>query len=291
VKVLAGFSPLLRKAASVMGNYMKNTILFLTILAFVSCGQRNLINKSEKPFHLPIVIQPKTNDTIKYFNDDYNYLMSANPKFGGKYKFCDTLIIPLEYKPDTNQRNDFIDRGYKSYPDTFNLNGFEIIPDYKTTIVRVNNYEICGNKNAFYYYPVYVVNQTPTTKIYIGFYVIQEALDENGDWRPIEGKKMFFDNIGNDIAIKVHQKEFVTILIQKYRGNFKTKLRVRIKNGNNIYVTNPFEGTINKNQFYFDKEYDTFHYRLTRNNKINSILSLFYGAVPLECDEYYLEQK
>jgi hypothetical protein len=135
-----------------------------------------------------------------------------------------------------------------------------------------------------FYYPVYIVNQTPNTKLFIGkdghIFAIQEALDEEGYWRPIEGRG--FDFCGNGYwGLKIHSDEFITVLFPKYEGDFKTKLRVRIKNDDMIYVSLPFDGVINKNQFILDKERD-YHYRKLIENRAGAIQYLFYGAQPLE---------
>lgn len=114
-------------------------------------------------------------------------------------------------------------------------------------------------------------------------FAIQEALDDNGDWRPIEGRG--FDFCGNGYwGLKIHSNEFMTILFPKYAGDFKTKIRVRIKNHDIIYVSRPFEGTINKKQFYFGKDRD-YHYCEDDKNKTGAIQHVFYGSIPLELDD------
>jgi hypothetical protein len=138
-----------------------------------------------------------------------------------------------------------------------------------------------------FYYPVYIVNQTPNTKLFIGkdsyVFAIQEALDEKGNWRPIEGRA--FDACGNGSwGLKIYSYEFVTVLLPKYEGDFKTKIRVRIKNRDIIYVSKPFEATINKKQFFLDKESD-YYYRDLIKDKAKTIEQLFYGSVPLEMEE------
>lgn len=253
-------------------------IFFLTIL--FSCNQTDKTYKESSIFTKPLISQPQSKDSLKYIEIDF--INGFFPSFVGKYKFTDTLLIETKRVRDTTYLKDFIDERMVWRSDSLMTDGFELISDYSATIHR-NDYE---TKYANYYYPVYLINQTPTSKEFIGkdghIFGLQEALDTNGKWRPIEGRG--FDFCGNGYwGLKVHPQEFIAVLFPKYAGNYKTKIRVRIKNGDNIYVSRPYEGTINEKQFYLNK--DSYLYRELNENKANAIQYLFYGSEPLEADD------
>ncbi len=79
--------------------------------------------------------------------------------------------------------------------------------------------------------------------------IIQEAKDIDGKWKPIE----FYPGISGCTVInsfyKLPPKKYLGIAIIKYNGNFKTKLRVKIKIKNHFYYSNEIEGFINRSQF------------------------------------------
>lgn len=258
---------------------MKNIIIILIFSTLISCEQQNTKKQKDRIFKLPVIIsQPTKTDTIEYFKA--NFITHSWPKLAGKSKFCDTLKLAVRRDRDTTFAKDFIGEKGVWRSDTSKSDGFELFTDYKSTISRIKNDEKKGN----YFYPVYVVNQTPTMKVFIGkdsyVFAIQEALDSNQNWRPIEGRG--FDFCGNGYwGLKIHPNEFLTFLMPKYEGSYKTKIRVRIKIGDIIYVSKPFEGTINEKQFYLDKKND-YHYGRLRENKASAIQYLFYGAEPLE---------
>lgn len=92
-------------------------------------------------------------------------------------------------------------------------------------------------------------------------YAIQEAKNENGDWKPIE-----FANLGDWCTIQTNRiltikpKKYLKFKIIKYKGEFKTQMRLKIKSFNNVFYSNIYIGTINKSQFKMcsymkDKEY------------------------------------
>lgn len=257
---------------------IKRIFQIIPFILLTACNSDKTERVERKPFILPSVVQETISDTINLFKE--NYISHAWTNFADKWKFCDTLKLSVRPEWDTAFYNDLLYECYYSALDSFALDGLEIYPDYKTTVSRI----LYDLTTGHFYYPVYIVNQTPNTKLFIGkdsyVFAIQEALDEEGYWRPIEGRG--FDFCGNGYwGMKIHSDEFITILFPKYEGDFKTKLRVRIQNRDIVYVSKPFDGVINKNQFILDKESD-YHYRRLVENKASAIQYLFYGSVPLE---------
>lgn len=79
---------------------------------------------------------------------------------------------------------------------------------------------------------------------------IQEALDEQNKWLPIE----YFSNdrCGNSFSdLELPPQYTVSFYLPWYTGDFKTKLRLRIKIGSyaTVVFSNEWEGVIDKRQF------------------------------------------
>ena len=86
------------------------------------------------------------------------------------------------------------------------------------------------------------------------FLLIQEAKDIDGKWKPIEFQRSLM--FGCDIAINLNYllkpKHYIATAIIKYKGNFKTKIRVKMYSGNDYYYSNEIVGYINRSQFSQD---------------------------------------
>lgn len=229
-------------------------IFILIIVTILSCQRNNNDNIVFKP---PKIVNSKFEDNKKAIPHETEHVSQVFPVFAGKYKFQDKIDVnPI--KEDKLMNKDLIS-GYSSVKkvDSISIHGLEIIVDYKTSVKYSKYYE--RDSTIYKYYPVYFVNSTNSDKLFIGkdsyVFGIQEALKKqnsrnlrNRNWLPIEGKG--FDFCGNGYwGLVVHPKEFVLILMRKYKGNYNTKMRVRFRFGENILVSKPFEGKINKNQF------------------------------------------
>lgn len=264
---------------------MKWINFFLTLATLLTCNQVKTIDSERVAFKKPVVVQKPLDDTVKYISA--NSMLGVNPQFIGKSGFTDTLMLGLNEALGNYNREDLYGGlKYQYYPaqkligatDTTRTDGLELVPDYTSTIAREDYYN-----DTLACYPVYLVNQTPTTKAVLQkgdhLFGIQEAMDTNGVWRPIEYKA--FEYCGNGyIALKLLPQEYIIMAFPKYQGNYKTKLRVRIKNGETIYVSQPFEGTIDKRQFYMDAYMRTF----LQGDKAFRIQHQFYGAYPADAD-------
>lgn len=78
--------------------------------------------------------------------------------------------------------------------------------------------------------------------------IIQEALDVDGKWRPIE----FSNSVGMCLPpfnLLLEPKHYTASTIIKYNGDFKTKIRVKYFDDKNTYYSNEICGTINRSQF------------------------------------------
>lgn len=80
-------------------------------------------------------------------------------------------------------------------------------------------------------------------------YMIQEALNEQGNWQPIEYidyRAVCGNSFGNS---KLLPNEYLISKIYKYAGDFETKLRVKFSTHKEVYYSNEFTGRINRSQF------------------------------------------
>ena len=256
------------------------SLFFCTIFCCKSHEPLGKVNK----FRLPVLINSELQqrDSIKKYVYEYKYLTTVYPTFIGKFRFNDSIDINPKAK-DTFLYNDNV-RHVNDIKE-INRSGLELFVDYETTIF----YNWFGPESLTYfsYYPVYLVNSTQSDKILFGkdshVFGIQEAQDKENynSWKPIEAKG--YDFCGNGYwNIIIRPNEFGLVLMPKYKGNYKTKLRARIKNGDNIIVSNAYEGIINKSQFKVrDSSY--LQKKLNQSNGLDAF-SIFYGAVPYKED-------
>lgn len=268
---------------------MNKSAIIIPILCqlILSCTSPNLpVAVIRKDFHLPVIVQKHLNDTIEYMKVDF--LNGIYFKFAGKYKFTDTLFLDKDFiHGDTSPEADIVrERSRPERKDSLTTDGFQVFPDYKTSIYYKEPYY----SNTFCYFPVYVVNETSTTKIFFGkdshVFGIQEAVDVTDywdNWRPIEARG--FDFCGNGyFGIKVHPGEFVMFLVPKYQGEEKNIMRIRLEIGESLYISGPYVGTFNAKQFEILKT--TYIYRCIKDPKNRLPFDLFYGAIPKGYDPY-----
>ncbi|KAA2239256.1 hypothetical protein F0L74_23910 [Chitinophaga agrisoli] len=257
-------------------------IVFLLFPLIISC------NSSDQPsagisrdFHLPVVIQSPTTDTIEYKKMDC--INEETFIFGGKHKFTDTLSLGERFLlDDTIPKVDIIkERSHPSPSDTLSTDGFQIFIDYARSVHYKNEYHPYG----LYYFPIYVVNETSSTKVFYGkdnyAFGIQEAIyREDWSWRPIEGKS--FDFCGNGhFGLKVHPGEFVLLLALKYQGEDKNMMRVRLEIGESLYISRSYEGTFSSNQFKLSPRF----LRYLKDPGTGLSPWHFCGSVPVELDK------
>lgn len=79
--------------------------------------------------------------------------------------------------------------------------------------------------------------------------MIQEALNEKGEWSPIEF--WVYSGCGNSYfnPLELEPGHCVMVPIKKYSGSFKTKIRLKMKNNSSIYYSTSFDGSIDPSQF------------------------------------------
>lgn len=83
-----------------------------------------------------------------------------------------------------------------------------------------------------------------------GIAVIQEVLDSQGIWRPIEVKNAII-GCGTGVfgQIELAKQEFIEVYIRKYCGDFYTKFRLKLATKEKVLISEEFEGYINPKQY------------------------------------------
>lgn len=256
---------------------IKTIVLSLILGVFISC-QTDLDNPEIYEFVKPKIVNTQFDDSVKSTKFKAGFVSGVFPSFVGKYSFTNRIDINPQKRDTTIFEDFFREYSYIELEDSIDVNGFELIVDYEQSVMYDEYSYMYPDSDSFYeYYPVYFVNSTKTDKMFFGkdryAFGIQEAFDNDSNWRPIE--KRGFDFCGNGHwGLVVHPNEFVVVLMRKYEGVFKTGIRVRFVLGESVYVSKPFEGTINPNQFNVQ---DSLYLEKLRERIGNAATWLFYG--------------
>lgn len=248
----------------------KFLVLFLFVL-LCFCSKKDKI-------HYPKLLVPKVENVVEVNSKDM--LQNQSPIIAVNFK-SNTKVLP-----NNNGRFVFNEKKLKfignKYDTIFSRTDLKIIIDtsysftskgiaYKNLLFYVNDIILKDSlKNPFYKnklpfdsirslqkisvsaYPVLFYNNSKKGiimgSLMENIKIIQEAKDIDGNWKPIE----FFDNVGSCLGpmnLLLESKHYTATAIIKYKGNFKTKIRVKYLEGKNIYYSNEINGTINQAQF------------------------------------------
>ncbi|MEM6721559.1 MAG: hypothetical protein AAF611_19690 [Bacteroidota bacterium] len=220
--------------------------LYFLLCCFLMNCSNSQATKEKHSFTIPHVYNSdfNTTDSIEIDLIEVTQLLATNVGFMGIFKFGDS--IDLNVKNDA-LRNIFIEKKFNDPVTENSQTGLQLIVDYDTDVYRG-----VPDKLHFCAYPAYLVNTSNTGKMLYGngghIFGLQEAMTDATDansWKPIEMRStMFYDEADNWQKI-IQPQEFALLLFLKYEGTQKTYMRVRIKNGDEILVSNAFEGSIN----------------------------------------------
>lgn len=102
-------------------------------------------------------------------------------------------------------------------------------------------------------YPVLIYNNS-NSDLYFGtnpIKIIQEALDVDNKWKPIE---FTYEMPGcgvtsSIICYRIKPKHYLATAVIKYTGDFKTKIRLNYLRGYKVFYSNEITGYINRSQF------------------------------------------
>jgi hypothetical protein len=254
---------------------MNKLIVFFLIL-FLICSCNN--KQNEKTFVLPN-IKDTTKITDFYFSPEcmqrsknevktlqkigenanlnssykkFNYFLeSSNDLFErknlSKYPFSGFQI----FVDTMNELS--IESGYSNYPfltfwDT--INNKKRFEDSLRQNIEWENWK--RNKKYVKALPVYIINQTKKSIVIseqeTELFLIQEALDKNGKWKPIE--YMTFSDCGDSFSEYILRPNYYLMTkVYKYKGGFETLIRIKMASDTIITYSKPFRGSINLSQF------------------------------------------
>lgn len=245
---------------------MRKIILILILLLFSFCKRENglpRLNFSGEDKYIevnskemlrstpPTLAFNFTHDTITILKDRY----VIDDRFSVMNRDSLSKIIDFKIFVDTSYH--FVTKGiaYKNIQapipsDPYHTQKFEKLYDkYYKDVNVLKNTQLLG-------LPLLIYNNSNTAAIVDDpsdmmseYKVIQEAMDTDGKWKPIEFHYNFSGCGFGDVYKKFLPKHYMALGLIKYKGNFKTKLRVKFSYRYQIYYSNEFYGTINRSQF------------------------------------------
>ena len=191
---------------------------------------------------------------------------------------------------ETNENR--IDRDFVSPPEfREKINGQSKIEKEINLILEKNNDSL---------YSIYVFNKT-TDSIKISIqdwhlYLIQEAKNQNGEWKPIEYWK--YSWCGNSyLSGKLEPNGILKTESKVYNGNFGTQIRFKLLNDDKVYFSNSLDGFVNISQFDIPNdisEYRTYERIKTRGSSeiLKKVIFLEpYGMAEfMDKEDAYLEK-
>lgn len=101
-------------------------------------------------------------------------------------------------------------------------------------------------------YSIYVFNNTKDSLIIErqdrSFYLIQEAKNKIGEWKPIEYWR--YSTCGNSyLSDKLKPNGIMKTVSIAYNGDFETQIRFKLLSFNKVYYSNPINGFVKLSQF------------------------------------------
>jgi hypothetical protein len=134
------------------------------------------------------------------------------------------------------------------------------INELSKIIIRNINKEFTQEKDYVTCYPLLIYNNSSKPAYFKWIKMIQEAKDVDGKWKPIEFFQKTPTCVVTNSFFKCYSKQYQAFVVMKYNGDFKTKLRVKVKINNEIFYSNEFYGQINRSQF--NKDYTLRYLRI-----------------------------
>lgn len=208
-----------------------------------NCKQEN-----EKINFLQIYLKDKFSNKLKL--DSVNKLTTSeiSPLYIGK--ITDSITISYQTRETVKKTET-----YKEYK-LPTKNSLEMFVDTSRIIgipMGLYDYGKYGKRNNKIAIPIFIKNKSIDT-LNIGYAdylpIIIEAKNRNGEWQPIQERMRFM--CGNGIVdFYCPPNNIVVSAMQKYSGNFKTKLRLKYQSfgSKSSIFSNEIDGQINEKQF------------------------------------------
>jgi|GEM_PF-2151342 len=247
---------------------------FLTPIPFESVLNQKRHIPAPNQFQIPTVFQPDA--PLPLALQEKQAMQAIYPQFLGSFPFAKTLPIQTDLPWPSDEEyllhsQDSLDY----YPGA----GLQLVPDPTIHLALADKNRM--DNSAFF--PVFLVNENNTIHALQGkdsrVFAIQEALDSSGTWRPIEMQAWGFCANGFWVR-KIKPKHFAVFLLPKYTGDFTTQLRVRLRNGAQTLISQPYPGSISYQQFYLPED-EIFAFN-GYQRRPESIISDCLGSIPLE---------
>jgi hypothetical protein len=242
------------------------TLLLIVSTSIVLLMCCNTPSKNDGKFHFSFIKNANIGALGSDIRTQEDSMVDAENLFIGKYGFADTIDFKLRKSRRSDTLDYFTRADSRYHRGVMPTDGLELFIDTSTTIIN----------NATTYYPLYIVNETGYDKYFSHYNVIIEA-EKEMQFYPIECNDYIVCGYGMFVT-RIKPKEFVLMLIRKYKGNVKTQMRVSISSGGNIIKSLPYYGTINSGQFY------SRHNFMFSQAPARAIQFYFNGAIPLEMD-------
>lgn len=239
-------------------------ILSIFVVLLVACGEEKEENKTLDSFVTPI-IHTYQYDTLVPIHDPTNRMGYRWGLPIDIFRFCSELTLDTiaPQHPSFEEKNlIFLHKNNKILKD----DSLRIIVDYNIRIPKryyqkTPSYSFLKTYEAAMF-PAYIINtssnsQHISTKFGSEIQSVFEAKDENGNWYAISHlyRNMIFCGNGMEPrAFVLPQKHFMLISYYPFYGDFRTKVRMRIKTGEHIYISNEFETNIKHSYFLLQNE-------------------------------------
>jgi len=164
--------------------------------------------------------------------------------------------------------------------DTIQSDGLQIKIDTNQIVIDPFYYNLFGNKTSFL--PVAIINETSEAKaistITNRILLIQEIYYEPyNNWLAIN-QPQIFGMCGQDYSsIILNPEEYIIVNAPIYDGNQLIKMRIKIKIGGNVFISNTYKSRINLSQILLTHELKKL---LTRYSRQGSMGESFADFLP-----------
>jgi hypothetical protein len=264
---------------------MRQLLLLFILLPFSFCSKK-------RESDLPRIVVPEVDNVIEV---NTNSMLNISSKSNLLGNFDKDTIIEEKISFNTIPKNNVIFKNrdtifprydFKIIIDTsysISIKGFEYkniklpkkellikdglingkIPtqlDHQKQLKIINNYAdnvLKLHQDFIKCYPLLIYNMEKKSSYIRRIRLIQQAKNENGNWKPIEFLYSPPSCLVDNYFYKFKPSKYLAIPLIKYHGKFKTKLRVKVQINDCYYYSNEIEGFINKGQFdeKFAKDY------------------------------------
>jgi hypothetical protein len=168
---------------------------------------------------------------LRYYNDSFRLIPDSLP-----FSLTNNVELHVDYSQEFTIK---YEDNYIPFPSGTDEFG-NVIPKYHSTYDSIK------------IFPAYIVNYTDSLQGIENhdgrIIMIQEALNPQNEWRPVE--YFSYSGCGNSFGItSLDTNCYIMFGVNKYKGDFKTKLRVRLRTNGNTIISNEYSGYINKSQF------------------------------------------